>query len=43
MSEADDADVTGRLSPVEKERGRTDLHESFAREVAGWERALAVG
>ena len=40
MSEADDADVTGRFSKVEQERGLTDLHESFASEVYRWEQAL---
>lgn len=40
MSEADDADVTGRFSQVEQERGLTGLHGSFAVDVAGWEQAL---
>jgi hemerythrin-like domain-containing protein len=40
MSEADDADVTGRFSQVEQERGLTGWHESFASEVARWEQAL---
>ena len=43
MSEADDADVTGRFSQVEQERGLTGLHESFGNEVAGWEQALEGG
>ena len=43
MSEADDADVTGRFSQVEKERGLTDWHEKFGNEVAGWEQALEGG
>lgn len=41
MSEADDADVTGRFSQVEQERGLTSLHESFASDVARWEEAFA--
>jgi hemerythrin-like domain-containing protein len=40
MSEADDADVTGRFSQVEQERGLTGWHESFASDVAGWEASL---
>ena len=40
MSEADDADVTGRFSQVEQERGLTGWHERFRTEVAGWEQAL---
>jgi hemerythrin-like domain-containing protein len=40
MSKADDADVTGRFSQVEQERGLTGLHEDFASEVARWEQAL---
>jgi hemerythrin-like domain-containing protein len=40
MSEADDADVTGRFSQVEQERGLNRLHESFASDVAGWEQVL---
>jgi len=40
MSEADDADVTGRFSQVEQERGLTRLHERFASDVAGWEQVL---
>jgi hemerythrin-like domain-containing protein len=40
MSEADDADVTGRFSQVEQERGLTSLHGSFAADVARWEQAL---
>ncbi len=40
MSEADDADVTGRFSKVEQERGLTGLHQSFASEVTRWEQAL---
>lgn len=40
MSHADDAEVTGRFSQVEQERGLTDLHESFASDVAGWEQVL---
>ena len=40
MSEAADADVTGRFSQVEQERGLTGLHESFASEMAGWEESL---
>ncbi len=40
MSEADDADVTGRFSQVEQERGLTSLHESFASGVARWEQEL---
>jgi hemerythrin-like domain-containing protein len=43
MNEADDADVTGRFSKVEQERGLTDLHESFGGEVAHWEQALGGG
>ena len=43
MSEADDADVTGRFSQVEQERGLTGWHESFGNEVAGWEQALEGG
>jgi hemerythrin-like domain-containing protein len=41
MSQADDAEVTGRFASVEQERGLTDLQASFAKEVAGWEGALA--
>jgi len=40
MSEADDADVTGRFSQVEQERGLTGLHQGFASDVARWEQAL---
>lgn len=40
MTEADDADVTGRFSKVEQERGLTSLHESYASDVARWEEAL---
>ncbi len=40
MSQSDDADVTGRFSKVEQERGLTNLHQSFASEVAGWEQTL---
>ena len=40
MSEADDADVTGRFSQVEQERGLTGLHATFSNEVAGWEQVL---
>jgi hemerythrin-like domain-containing protein len=40
MSEADDADVTGRFSQVEQGRGLASLHENFASEVARWEQAL---
>lgn len=40
MSEADDADVTGRFSQVEQERGLTGSHESFASDVARWEQTL---
>jgi hemerythrin-like domain-containing protein len=43
MNEADDADVTSKLSQVEQERGMTGWHESFAGEVARWEQALAGG
>jgi hypothetical protein len=40
MSAADDADVTGRFSQVEQERGLAGGHEGFASDVAGWEQAL---
>ena len=40
MSEGDDADVTGRFSQVEQERGLTGLVENFASDVARWEQAL---
>ena len=40
LTEADDADVTGRFSQVEQERGLTGWHESFASDVARWEQAL---
>ena len=40
MSEADDADVTGRFSQAEQERGLTGWHESFGNEVARWEQAI---
>ncbi len=40
MTQADDADVTGRFSQVEEERGLTGSHESFANEVARWEQTL---
>ncbi len=40
MSEADDADVTGRFAQVEQERGLTGWHERFGRDVARWEQAL---
>ena len=43
MSEADDADVTGRFSQVEQQRGLTGLHATFGNEVAGWEKALGGG
>ena len=43
MSEADDADVTGRFSQVEQERGLTGWHENFASDVARWEQAFAGG
>jgi hemerythrin-like domain-containing protein len=37
MSESDDTDVTNRFLQVEQERELTGWHESFAKEVAGWE------
>jgi hemerythrin-like domain-containing protein len=37
MTEADDADVTGRFAQVEQERGLTDWHAKFAADVARWE------
>jgi len=40
MSRADDAEVTGRFSQVEQDRGLTGLHESFASDVVRWEQAL---
>jgi len=40
MSEADDADVTSRFLQVEQERGLSGWHESFASEVASWEKSL---
>jgi hemerythrin-like domain-containing protein len=40
MSESDDADVTGRFSKVEQERGLTGLHQSFASDLARWDQAL---
>lgn len=40
MCEADDADVTGRFSKVEQERGLASLHEGFASDVTRWEQAL---
>ena len=40
MSEADDADVTGRFSQAEQERGLTGWHESFGNDVARWEQAI---
>jgi hemerythrin-like domain-containing protein len=43
LSEADDADVTGRFSEVEQERGLTGWHERFGREVARWEEGLGGG
>ena len=42
MSEADDADVTGRFSQVEQERGLTGLHEGFASDVARWEQTFGA-
>ncbi len=43
MSETDDADVTGRFSKVEQERGLTGLHENYAGDVARWEQTLVGG
>lgn len=43
MSQADDADVTGRFSQVEQERGLTGLHESFSSDVSKWEQSLDGG
>jgi hemerythrin-like domain-containing protein len=43
MSEADDADVTGKFSQIEQERGLTGLYESFRSELARWEQALGKG
>jgi hemerythrin-like domain-containing protein len=43
MSEADDADVTGRFSQVEQEQGLTGWHETFNAEVARWEELLGQG
>jgi hemerythrin-like domain-containing protein len=43
MSEADDADVTGRFTQVEQERELTGLQENFSSDVAKWERALEGG
>jgi len=43
MSQADDADVTGRFSQVEQDRGLTGLDEGFASDVARWEQALGGG
>jgi hemerythrin-like domain-containing protein len=40
MSEADDANVTGRFAQVEQDRGLTGWHESFASEVSQWEQAF---
>jgi hemerythrin-like domain-containing protein len=40
MSGADDADVANRFSQVERDRGLTGLHESYANDVAGWEATL---
>jgi len=40
MTEADDAEVTGRFSLVEQERGLTNSHESFSSEVERWEESL---
>ncbi len=40
MSETDDSDVTGRFSQVEQERGLTDMHQSFAGDVARWEQVF---
>lgn len=40
MSPADDADVTGRFSQVEQERGLTGLHVGFGNDVARWEQVL---
>jgi hemerythrin-like domain-containing protein len=40
MSEADDADATGRFAQVEQERGLTSWHESFGKDVASWEQSL---
>jgi hemerythrin-like domain-containing protein len=43
MSEADEADVIGRFSQVEQERGLTGLYENFANDVVKWEQALGGG
>jgi hemerythrin-like domain-containing protein len=43
MSEADDADVAGRFSQVEQERGLTSLHQTFASDVARWEQTFGGG
>ena len=43
MSDADDADVTGRFSQVEQERGLTSLHEGFAGDVTRWEQVFGRG
>ena len=43
MSQADDADVTGRFSQVEQERGLTGLHEGFGNELACWKKLLGQG
>jgi hemerythrin-like domain-containing protein len=43
MSEADDADVTGRFSQVEQERGLTGLDENYASDVARWEQTFGGG
>ncbi len=40
MSEADDAEATGRFAEVEQERGLTGRQGAYADEVAEWERLL---
>jgi hemerythrin-like domain-containing protein len=40
MNDADDADVIGKFSQVEQERGLTGWHDSFASQVARWEQVL---
>jgi hemerythrin-like domain-containing protein len=43
LSEADDADVAGRFSQAEPERGLTGLHDSFASDVKRWEQTVGGG
>jgi hemerythrin-like domain-containing protein len=40
MSEADDADVSGKFSLVKKERGLADHYARYSNEVSEWEKSI---